>query len=76
MCQSPEKPKESAVIFSVGLVGLFFGTSLHVALLNFASGDIYILICLSMDIGKKKFLWSTFYLLTSTILFVALIYPG
>ena len=32
MCQSPEKPKESAVIFSVGLVGLFFGTSLHVAL--------------------------------------------
>ena len=76
MCQSPEKPKESAVIFSVGLVGLFFGTSLHVALSILLAAIFIFSFVYPWTLVKKSFLWSTFYLLTSTILFVALIYPG
>ena len=76
MCQSPEKPKESAVIFSVGLVGLFFGTSLHVALSILLAAIFIFSFVYPWTLVKKKFLRLTFYFLTSTILFVVLVYQS
>ncbi len=35
LCQSPEKPNESAVVFSLGLFGLMAGTSLHISMSYF-----------------------------------------
>ncbi len=72
ICQSPEKPKESAVIFSIGLVGLFFGTSLHVALSLLLAAIFIFSFVYPWTLVKKKFLRLTFYFLTSTILFVLL----
>ena len=76
ICQSPEKPKESAVTFSIGLVGLFFGTSLHVALSLLLAAIFIFSFVYPWTLVKKKFLRLTFYFLTSTILFVTLAYQS
>ena len=76
MCQSPEKPKESAVIFSVGLVALFFGTSVHVSLSILLAAIFIFLFIYPWTLVKKSFLRSTFYFLTSTTLIVVLVYQS
>ncbi len=76
MCQSPEKPKESAVIFSVGLVALFFGTSVHVSLSILLAAIFIFSFIYPWTLVKKSFLRSTFYFLISTTLFVVLIYKS
>ena len=76
MCQSPEKPKESAVIFSVGLVALFFGTSVHVSLSILLAAIFIFSFIYPWTLVKKSFLRSTFYFLTSTTLIVVLVYQS
>ena len=53
-CVRARKPKESAVIL-VWLSRIILWHKFTCCPVNFVSGDIYILICLSMDIGEKKF---------------------
>ena len=69
MCQSPEKPKESAVIFSVGLVALFFGTSAHVSL-SILLAAIFIFSFIYPWKLVKNFFTLTFYFLISITFFV------
>ena len=76
MCQGPEKPKESAVIFSVGLVALFFGTSVHVSLSILLAAIFIFSFIYPWTLVKKSFLRSTFYFLTSTTLIVVLVYQS
>ena len=76
ICQSPEKPRESALIFSVGLVALFFGTSVHVSLSILLAALFIFSFIYPWTLVKKSFLRSTFYFLISTTLFVVLIYQS
>ena len=73
MCQSPEKPKESAVIFSVGLVALFFGTSAHVSLSILLAAIFIFSFIYPWKLVKKTFLRLTFYFLISITFFVVLV---
>ena len=76
MCQSPERPKESAVIFSVGLVALFFGTSVHVSLSILLAAIFIFSFIYPWTLVKKSFLRSTFYFVISTTLLMVLIYKS
>ncbi len=76
ICQSPEKTKESALFFCVGVVGLFLGTSLFVALSFVLASAFTFLFIYPWTVVRKSFYIYTLCFFTLILFFLLLIFPS